>query len=774
VSYVTTYTIEDFRASWKTVLAYYDGNEAGRVQDTVINEQLERMVDILGREEAEVGPMGPCVEDMLQRRILDVLVQLGQGEQPEGMLEVVIRNMTSLLQRLKQPLLHQVGVHRPVKALVKAGANSRLMSSHPSLEVAFVEFLATLCKLLVATPSLVEFFMEAAETQSTSSTPVNSPSKPGAKRGAEPFVASHFALFSSLVKMIQSDDPTVAMLARGALVDCLSLPSESVAKFAEGVGQVSQILIRDAVVLFDYLPKTLSSAHVHSIHLLELPYNVFDRAPLAMLSPSLNSNAAIASPLSSPVSSRNKASATPPASQQQQSPQAGVLDIVLAFIIQLRFLNEVARSPIHPAVRASLELALYQQFLVPLVQPALQQASEPGAISHTAIVAKTLEYMSRPGLAAVFGRFLVGLPPGDLSALSDPLPSGRALSDAAARPVTLKEDSALRDKLISRCDAISEDLSIVTLRLFDVLLSRNVGEVVDALVGRYLRQKSYLLPKNTFPDAVQPPSSDAPTALPVDPAMTVDDDDDDLADLRVVSVPGVDFDDARVAGTVTFFMSLLPSGAQSTTAEEGSDYVAYFADSQAALVRSLVASAYDINMPLLALPMPKSLHGSVGNLTEQAPGTPDSADGSLSLGVEQAEGAFMFMMLNKLERLFDQSYAVNLMLTSVFSKLAIAPFEHVRAFLLDPSLSVDAEARTLPHVLSKVAQEAVGRSKRIDNYAALVRDCRKRLDTGDSDARTESNLAEFIGTNRRLLEGVIVLEEFCKELAAVAVVTAGM
>ncbi|CAI8025425.1 Protein FAM160B2 [Geodia barretti] len=118
----------------------------------------------------------------------------------------------------------------------------------------------------------------------------------------------------------------------------------------------------------------------------------------------------------------------------------------------------------------------------------------------------------------------------------------------------------------------------------------------------------------------------------------------------------------------------------------------------------------------------------------------------------RGEGPLVPALLSKLERLLDQSYEVNLMLTSVLSQLAA--FSHPR---IDRLFFPDSS----PHnsvfsVLKKVNSELVVHAERSPGFQFNLREVRKRM-----VGQETSDLLRSYAHND-LLEGAVVLEEFVR------------
>ncbi|GCB84904.1 hypothetical protein scyTo_0025582, partial [Scyliorhinus torazame] len=127
------------------------------VKQTDIPWRLRQMLDILVYEEKQVerGETGPCMEYLLQHKILETLCTLAKAGYPPGMKQQVLILNTKLLGQIQQPLLPHINVHRPVQLIRLCGED---LGSETEKEE--VQFLTTVCAKLSQDPYLVNFFIE--------------------------------------------------------------------------------------------------------------------------------------------------------------------------------------------------------------------------------------------------------------------------------------------------------------------------------------------------------------------------------------------------------------------------------------------------------------------------------------------------------------------------------------------------------------------------------------------------------------------------------------
>ncbi|NWX43097.1 F16B2 protein, partial [Steatornis caripensis] len=125
------------------------------------------------------------------------------------------------------------------------------------------------------------------------------------------------------------------------------------------------------------------------------------------------------------------------------------------------------------------------------------------------------------------------------------------------------------------------------------------------------------------------------------------------------------------------------------------------------------------------------------------------------------EGRFFEVLFDRMTRILDQPYSLNLQVTSVLSRLAAFPHPHLHEYLLDPYLNLAPGCRSLFSVLVRVIGDLMQRLQRVPHFRAKLLLVRRQLMGLVPGEQMDHAM---------LFKGVVVLEEFCKELAAIALV----
>uniref|UniRef100_A0A8C1J8I6 Family with sequence similarity 160 member B2 n=1 Tax=Cyprinus carpio TaxID=7962 RepID=A0A8C1J8I6_CYPCA len=350
--------------------------------------------------------------------------------------------------------------------------------------------------------------------------------------------------------------------------------------------------------------------------------------------------------------------------------------------------------------------------------------SEVGILVHTALLSCSVRHIRSPALLEELVQFLLG-------------------SDTHCEQPQDTHTHILRYRLIEHCNHISDEISITTLRLFEELLQKPSKSILTNLVLRNLEKRSYRLPGSGVTDERHGVESDVlEEELEEDPFFTDMYEDSELGGQEpLLTLPSVrerhnPSAHTQVADIVNSFLCLVPQEAKTSHLVQGAGYDTYVQDAHK-LLKECIALSRDWNWPDSA------------KTTETNPAT------------DFYEGHFLQILFDRIARILEQPYELNLQVTSVLSKLAVFPHAHLHEYLLDPYISLSPGARSLFSTLVRVIGDLMQRIQHIQNVTDKLMMIRRQL-----MGLEEETMVDHV----TLLKGVIVLEEFCKELAAIAFV----
>ncbi|XP_010632881.1 protein FAM160B1 isoform X3 [Fukomys damarensis] len=682
---------EDFVYHWKAITHYYieTSDDKAPVTDTNIPSHLEQMLDILVQEEneRESGETGPCMEYLLHHKILETLYTLGKADCPPGMKQQVLVFYTKLLGRIRQPLLPHINVHRPVQKLIRL-CGEVLATPTENEEI---QFLCIVCAKLKQDPYLVNFFLEnklkswaskgapnlipedALKGQDSLSADPGQSREPeelcGASAAAEledgsppgELTASlgelsatslpeasvvrpnqDYNLVNSLLNLTRSPDGRIAVKACEGLMLLVSLPEPAAAKCLTQSTCLCELLTDRLAALYKALPQSVDPLDIETVEAINWGLDSY--------------------------SHKEDASAFP-------GKRA-----LISFLSWFDYCDQLIKEAQKTAAVA-LAKAVHERFFIGVMEPQLMQTSEMGILTSTALLHRIVRQVTSDVLLQEMVVFILG---------------------EQREPETPAEISThpLRHRLIEHCDHISDEISIMTLRMFEHLLQKPNEHILYNLVLRNLEERNYTEYKPLCPedkDVVENGLIAGAVDLEEDPLFTDISPDNTLSKQEWLSsspptTPDHPKNDGKteVHKIVNSFLCLVPDDAKSSYHVEGTGYDTYLRDAH------------------------------------------------------------------------RQPYDVNLQVTSVLSRLSLFPHPHMHEYLLDPYVNLASGCRSLFSVIVRVVGDLMVRIQRIQDFTPKLLLVRKRL----LGLEPEGPVIDHI----TLLEGVIVLEEFCKELAAIAFV----
>eukprot|EP01006_Ploeotia_vitrea_P036041 TRINITY_DN65959_c7_g2_i1.p1 TRINITY_DN65959_c7_g2~~TRINITY_DN65959_c7_g2_i1.p1 ORF type:complete len:820 (-),score=468.45 TRINITY_DN65959_c7_g2_i1:757-2856(-) len=402
---------------------------------------------------------------------------------------------------------------------------------------------------------------------------------------------------------------------------------------------------------------------------------------------------------------------TLPDAESETIPELGEDPLFDQFFSQLALLDVVAGTTYQFVGRAVAE-SMRKRFLDFVVSPALLHQKETRNRCATVYVRHMIERCESQHMHLAFGNFLLG----DIENDREP----ETEDESGQHP--------MRVTLIRRLDSLSEQLSIATLGLFDTLLGLRDQRILTNLVLRNLQDCRH-----------------------------IDAESRDYYRKRF-SRSWEQFNDVDARSLMECF-----EGLADFTQDESFD--AYLVDAQGEeqlWIRAIEHWADDDD---------NSNNNDAGNDdvkrdlfnvgdAEDHDENNNNDDDNTNKDEFYYEGLFMNTLLNKVMTWFQNSFSINLRLTSVLSKLAYCPHPLLHSFMLDPRLPVDNSTRLLLPLLSQVWQKGRKKAMAMPKFEERLRQAKQRLNQADSHTLETMD-------NEKFLHGMVVFEEFLKELNAI-------
>uniref|UniRef100_A0A8D3ECS2 FHF complex subunit HOOK-interacting protein C-terminal domain-containing protein n=1 Tax=Scophthalmus maximus TaxID=52904 RepID=A0A8D3ECS2_SCOMX len=675
------------------------------VTDTNIPSHLEQMLDILTQEEGErdSGETGPCMEYLLHHKILETLYTLGKADCPPGMKQQVLTFYTKLLAHIRQPLLPHINVHRPVQKLVRLCGD---VLAAPT-ENEEIQFLCIVCAKLKQDPylrgkrsctfiNMNMYILLAPDTgQSPAEEQAGCPKEPQATAAASTSSptsnnnnSNNYNLVTSLPQPHKEPCEIVVKACEGLML-LVSLPEPSAAKCLTENTELCELLTDRLVSFYKALPQSMDPLDIETVESVNWGLDVYN----------LKEDAAIFT---------------------GKRP-------LISFLSWLDYCDQLIKEA-HKSAATVMAKAVRERFFVSVMEPQLMQTSEVGILTSTALLNRIIRQVTSEALMQEMVYFLLGE------------------EREPETPATVAQNP-LRHRLIEHCDHLSDEISIMTLRLFEQLIQKPNQHILHSLVLRSLEERNYL--ENKPQEEREPLENGQPhdaVDLEEDPLFV-----DDLSpDSRLSgsdwlgSSPRQSPDHTKSDGKtevhkiVNSFLCLVPDEAKSSYQVEGTGYDTYLRDAHRQFRDFCgVCQRWDWR------------------------GHPKPFE-KCNLDAPFFEGHFLKVLFDRMGRILDQPYDVNLQVTAVLSKLCLLPHPHLHEYQLDPYISLAPGCRSLFSVIVRVVGDLMLRIHHIPDFTPKLLLVRKRLLGLEPEGITIDHMT--------LLEGVIVLEEFCKELAAIAFV----
>ncbi|XP_017878113.1 protein FAM160B1-like isoform X1 [Ceratina calcarata] len=787
------------------------------IQTTGIPRHLDRLLEILLEEEKEENEPGPCLEYLLQHKLLDLLATLASAETPPGMRAVCLSFLRKLLGRSKYPLLHHTSIYGPVQRLVA------LCNGNPPspMEAEEVQFLLTLCFLVCKYPHVTNIINDAPSIQRQNTSERRNSERvevekvtyiPTRRRNTfnplfEPLDTQAVTLISPNLFNSENDRTRRSVdfnsssskneTTRGSSSQSnRSVSSREVENASQSSSPVIQIPICDnnsgvtaqSSDSRDYDNSQLAEdvtlmneidTHLRNLQDLRLDGEYGgayedsscmdeDRSPLrpkpqqqskcllldallsyiytadntvriracegimvlASLEDSSFAQMIAHSDLAILIPNRLKSLFNAIPAHVDPAEIDGVdvtwgLDSpawtkekkfsgcrqVAAFFMWFDYCNQLIREA-HPDVAETLAKSIRVNFLEKIVTPAL---SEHHVLLITALVTKCLKELTSLALCTEMSYWLVGHD------------RGPEIPNVWTSPVL--------HRLIDNCFTDSDDLTLETLKLFEEMIEKRNEHMLHCLVLVYLSTRGYY--DNTAADSAIASWSDEEDEREREKKGSLD--------LSYEQNHSRTLAPSNIHRIVNCFLSLIPRYLQTDT--DVNNYERYMAD----LERQY--STVLIDCSLMAWPLEA--------VTVDDSASSDSRPEADHCSVRFYMGPFITMLFEKVANIPRQKYEVNLQLTVVISRLALLPHPYLHEFLLNPLLPLAPGTKNLFICLQKVIKQLVHEVPKTPDHKQMLKETRERLLEGCSHDGDKENI---------LFESVIVTEEFCKELAAIAYV----
>ncbi|KAI8347613.1 Retinoic acid induced 16-like protein-domain-containing protein [Choanephora cucurbitarum] len=545
--------LELLTEAWTNIQKYYE-TAADPLKDAVdltpIPCSLQNIVKLIQAEEVEyqraTGSLetGPCLEYLLQKRVLEELAEFAKVDTPYGMRVHCLRFFCSLVTNVHAQLLPERAVHVPLQKLITS--SHRLISRHydelaTDAEACSEERLAAISELSLelvklmhgifahfkgANAALMDLFFERGWCRSRGEN-VWRCSKDGKtlhrrresdeeKIAWDRFLIPRFDMFQALIDFMNIPGET-GEIAREAILFALRLledDPEYVCYIVE-YSNLCEVIAERLALFFANLPKNVGAFAISNNNRITSVRP--SRRHIRFSIPAMITNNSLIITVNAQSSFKKKRRKRSPFDinfvRTLESIQEGerVVDEFYSF---WEYLNDVARVA-EKRLMTALMAQLTTSFWHPVICTALSSPSAEIATAATAYTTEMIRSLTDQRLLHVFLVVLLGEDSGigkdiepeskadipimdliDDDREEDTL-SIHTNSDDDTRPMDedsmtkrrsdLDEGLTLRLLLINRIDADNHDLALASLRLFDTILETyNQFAIYNLVLRNYL------------------------------------------------------------------------------------------------------------------------------------------------------------------------------------------------------------------------------------------------------------------------------------------------
>ncbi len=718
--------VVDFRRQWNLFLRYYAenkplGHKSRPIESTKLVFHLNNMLRLLIEEQegGHGGGMGACMEYLINHQVLDILSSLCQADTPPGIRPYIFNVFVFLVTQIRQNILPYVNVYLPVRRLLML---SCVWKASPT-EGQELRFVSALVAKLKRDPQLLSLFAHD--------------SRPG------------FSSHCSSRRSSNASTTAVDMaLIRRMLEEEASRREDLFEKF-ETQHLVVAALINfldsaDYMVSFRAMESLLAVCQLNEQCSAE---SAVDATPLCAAVTDRLSNLfyAVTRDVSPSSVEEIRVNWMEEAHHLQQTAGVGAAGDapgdfkgkpeLVAFFCWLDYCDTLVKESVD-VISSAVAAAIGEDFFVGCLERRLCEAVEA---DKAADIVLSLAYTSQcwlhirsSGLANEFSAWLFGC----CAAGHQP-----ELSGVVTHP--------LKHTLLRRlCTSADQDVALEALRLFDVLLEHPTDRILQNLALCNLAGRGYYdgglaesciaswsdeedeRERQKSTERMMPSSEVTPTVSSRTLAPT------------------------NIARVVNKWLFLVPDEWRSSDSARDSGYEQY--------VRNAETQAADVFRQCRGF----------GEWPREAVSSADGSERDSSDSRVEAdhrrfyEGDFLAVLFDMLEGILERDYDVNLQVTALLSRLALFPHPYLHEFLLNPTIPVASGARTLFSTLNLVLDKARRETEGIEQLQRKIYVCRKTL-LGSESERLALNLTK---RETKVIDGLIILEEFGKELAAITLV----
>ncbi|KAG4072221.1 hypothetical protein HA402_007631 [Bradysia odoriphaga] len=731
---------DDFEYHWKQVKNFYATKKTHEihVNDTNVPVHLEQMLDIITNEQNEKQEEEwECLKFVLTRRPLDLLVEFAVTETPPGATGCVLNWVRRFL-KLPKPHLDDDSVCQPVIKLIQV-CNGHRASPYEHEEILF---LSTVSGLVRQNPDLINLFIPAHRydylknaNRRPNTVPVKNPLFDYSK------VEASIRRISIVVDNdADAQDGSSSVEAIDLKPDCDNNSSEN----GEGVpSETCDCDDEDRFQLLDTITAYLQSADSVVV------VRSCEGAMILTSLPSTNNGMCLA--IKSSLNAFSVKISERLSFLCRQIPEdmdtGEIDDSVVSWGLNPRDGN--ASQLI--GVKQLTEFLCWLDYANCLSNECVELSTYlcPNLRIHL------LEDVLEPSLLDSNAFFMLVLSSKIIRQIDS-----KQFSDELAIWLIGTEEDCMGDGLLTiLIENAQENSNILlpTLQFIESLLDNANERILNGMIFRYLTGRGYY-DQSSENQPIQTWSDEE------EERGRLDGDVEGLKKSRTLAP-------SNILKIINYFLLLLPR--QIMSEGVGTCYEEYVQDANRHY-QNWILKTVDYNWPTEAKCQSASKTNSTTDLNPSygQPGPSCQINNKKELhcndsGISEGnfyEGPLLRLLFSHLRNMSSYAYELNLAVVAILSKLAFLPHPYLHEILLNPELPIAKGTNTLWSSMQFLARQLLLEVPRVEGFQ------RKIAETGKNLLINPPMMSETTGDNDPLFEALVVLEEFCKELAAIAFV----
>ncbi|CAG2105053.1 unnamed protein product [Medioppia subpectinata] len=776
---------------WNQVMAVYESEDksrlAGPIEATNIGQHLCKMCDILceeqiheletiggdGEPKADSGlngsPIGPSMELLFQHKILDTMSKLSQTDTPLGLTQHILHFYTTLISNSSLELLPHKCVYNSVQKLI-INCGKLMAGPYESTEM---QFLSCICDQINRTPDLINCFL-----------------------------SDSFPLITALLALLQSPDQEISTKSGDALIRLLSAVNDKAEEIITSQTPFCSKIVDQMVTLYQAIPRFLRPEQLESA--VDCCFKSGDSengTSFESFSPAVRkflcflrwfvfydmiinnlpaSDGLLTKTLLDQLKSDFLESCICPdllGIGYREESDANEHIFLTTVLLSNCLRNTVSERLsitigefllIDTKTDSLIENKKYSELRNNLKNILLERCLliEPNA-GHQVIDANRIQLcMSSMQL---FEDILIKPSVSILNELIVQHLADRTYFDETVLTSDPNLDSNEFQHLTSHSSVDSEEvidanriqLCMSSMQLFEDILIKPSVSILNELIVQHLADRTYFdetvltsdpnLDSNEFKHLTSHSSVDSEEVL-----------NGFRNSFNYVST-------SHVQRVLQYFTSLVPDELKSCLTVDDLGYETYVREAQKHFQEiGVICNKWkNWSTENIILDDSQEVQTSDPKMVNEING--DSKVRHNSKTKEFFEGPFLAMIFDNLEYMVDLPYEVNLQVTSLISRLALFPNLYINEYLLDPTIPLVRGTRSLFSILHKLVDELQISVQGLNGLRDRLQITRKAL-LGEADKEAEEANPGNDEKTTRIMEALIVIEEFCKELAAVSFV----